>query len=255
MLAAPHIDCDVLLKRPESNACGIYILYNQASLHAYIGEGERLGERLKAHLPETYWQDVIFFTSKDDSLTKAHVCFLEGRLISEARAAGAYKNLQNDQSSGAKLRESDHGEMEDYLFWLRELLPLLGCNLLCAKPNNDGAQAKPAVSVEPEDFWGEISSVMTATCARVCKRGDALKVFLHSKALLLTLKGANPTRYRRMTLRGLRAKLQGCKEWIPGKYRQRFRRGPTMACWCLEITEGHPLYAAVNQLPEEAWFS
>ena len=44
--------------------------------------------------------------SKDENLTKAHVRYLEGRLIEQAKSAGRAL-VMNGQSNGSKLPESD----------------------------------------------------------------------------------------------------------------------------------------------------
>ncbi len=71
----------------------------------------------------------MVFVSKDENLTKAHIRYLEGRLIEEAIAAGRY-TLENAQSGGSKLPESDREDMEVFLARIRQLLPVLGSELL-----------------------------------------------------------------------------------------------------------------------------
>jgi hypothetical protein len=68
---------------------GIYILYGDpldGDLPAvYVGEGDDISTRLRSHSRDgdkDYWDRFIAVTSKDMNLTKAHVKFLEGRLIS-----------------------------------------------------------------------------------------------------------------------------------------------------------------------------
>jgi len=54
---------------------------------------------------------------------------LEGRLLVEAKAANRYL-LYNTQSSGAKLPEADRYDMEEFLTKIRQLLPVLGSEIL-----------------------------------------------------------------------------------------------------------------------------
>lgn len=95
----------------------------------YVGEAEVIRDRIKAHLGKDFWNQVLFFTSKDENLTKAHVRYLEGRLIDQARKAGR-AIVTNGQSSGARLPESDREDMEIYLEKVNQLLPVLGVDLL-----------------------------------------------------------------------------------------------------------------------------
>ena len=67
--------------------------------------------------------------SKDENLTKAHVRYLENRLLQEAKSVGRY-SLENTNSSNPKLPESDREDMEVYLSRIRQVLPVLGSDLL-----------------------------------------------------------------------------------------------------------------------------
>ena len=92
VVAAPRSDLAALLQRPESKRTGIYILLGDdpnslGGTLAYIGEGDDVSKRLYQHArPEDqggkdFWDRAIVLTSKDTNLTKAHVRYLESRLI------------------------------------------------------------------------------------------------------------------------------------------------------------------------------
>lgn len=131
-LAAPRSELKELLAREEMEQPGVYCLTGTDDATsrpvAYIGEAETLGDRLRSHRDKDFWVRANVFLSKDESLTKAHTRYLEGRLIDEALKAGRWK-LANTQSSGAKLPESDRAEMEVFFGKVAQLLPLLGCDL------------------------------------------------------------------------------------------------------------------------------
>lgn len=95
----------------------------------YVGEAECVRDRLRGHLGKDFWNHVVFFTSKDENLTKAHIRYLEGRLIDQARSAGR-SVLVNGQSIGSKLPESDREDMEIFLEKINQLLPVLGADAL-----------------------------------------------------------------------------------------------------------------------------
>ena len=67
---------------------------------------EVIRERLKQHKTKEFWVSAIVFVSKDDNLTKAHVRYIEGRLLTEAIQVGRC-TLEQNQAGGAKLPESD----------------------------------------------------------------------------------------------------------------------------------------------------
>lgn len=135
-LAAPRSESDKLIAREESSKSGVYFLTGidpeSGESAVYIGEAESVKDRLKRHLDEDFWNHVIFFTSKDENLTKSHVRYLEGRLIDLAKEAGRAQ-LKNSQSSGALLPESDKMDMENFLEKIQQLLPPLGVELLVPK--------------------------------------------------------------------------------------------------------------------------
>ena len=90
-----------------------------------MGEAEFLRDRIKGHLGKDFWNKIVFFISKDENLTKAHIRYLEGRLIDIAKVAERAV-LMNSQGSGSKLPESDREDMEVFLEKMQQLLPALG---------------------------------------------------------------------------------------------------------------------------------
>jgi hypothetical protein len=96
---------------------------------AYIGEAEIIRERVKQHKTKEFWISAIVFVSKDENLTKAHVRYLENRLLTEGGQVGRC-TLEQNQAGGSKLPESDREDMEVFLSHIRQLLPVLGSDLL-----------------------------------------------------------------------------------------------------------------------------
>ncbi|AVS64065.1 DUF4357 domain-containing protein [Paracidovorax avenae] len=142
-VAAPKTDLADLLVRHELQSSGIYFLIGTnpetAELAAYIGEAEIVSERLKQHKSKEFWNSAIVFVSKDENLTKAHIRYLEGRLLERATMVGRYK-LTNTQVSGARLPESDQQDMEVFLERIAQLLPVLGSDILTPAVSLDVTQ-------------------------------------------------------------------------------------------------------------------
>jgi hypothetical protein len=132
-LAAPRTELDDLLARDELESSGVYFLLgvnpDTGDNLAYIGEAEVIRDRLKQHKVKDFWTSVVVFVSKDENLTKAHVRYLENRLLQEAKAVGRYA-LENANASNPKLPESDREDMEVFLARIRQVLPVLGSDLL-----------------------------------------------------------------------------------------------------------------------------
>lgn len=132
-IAGPRSEIESVLAREESTSSGVYFLTGvdpeSGRPAVYIGEAESIKDRIKSHLSKDFWNQIVFFISKDENLTKAHIRYLEGKLIQHASAAGR-AILINSQSSGARLPESDREDMEVFLEKMQQLLPALGVEVL-----------------------------------------------------------------------------------------------------------------------------
>ena len=132
-VAGPRSELDGVLGRDEAAKAGVYFLSGTDSESGksavYIGEAESIRDRLRGHLDKDFWNHVIFFISKDENLTKAHVRYLEGRLIEQAKAAGRAL-VMNGQSSGSRLPESNREDMEIFLERIHQRMPVLGADAL-----------------------------------------------------------------------------------------------------------------------------
>lgn len=144
-VAAPRTELDELLSREELEKAGVYILIGNDPLtnaaRAYIGEAEVIRDRLKQHKTKEFWVSAIVFVSKDENLTKAHVRYLESRLLTEAAQVGRF-TLEQNQAGGSRLPESDREDMEVFLARIRQLLPVLGSDILAPI-------AQPAAKAQP----------------------------------------------------------------------------------------------------------
>lgn len=132
-LAAPRTDLDLIIQRSELAKPGVYLLLGMDASTgnplAYVGEAENVGERLKQHKAKEFWNSVIVFVSKDENLTRAHIRYLEGRIIAAAKSIGRYA-LVNTSESGAHLPEADLHDMEVFLDRIVQLVPVLGSDIL-----------------------------------------------------------------------------------------------------------------------------
>ena len=121
-------------QRPEFTKTGVYVLIGSSEGSAlptiYIGEGDPVKDRLSAHYSQKdFWDWSIFFVSKDNSLNKAHVKYLESRLLELSIEAKRCK-LDNDKSSlPPSLSEADKADMESFLSDMVSIYPLLGLNV------------------------------------------------------------------------------------------------------------------------------
>ncbi len=128
-VSGPRTEFESVLAREECEKSGIYLLSGvdpQSGRPAvYVGEAECIRDRIKGHVDRDFWNQVTYFVSKDENLTKGHVRYLEGKLIEAARSADRAL-VTNGQGSSSRLPEADRAEMEVFLEKVIQLLPVLG---------------------------------------------------------------------------------------------------------------------------------
>ena len=123
---------------PQSRRPGVYFLLGEdptdSKPMAYIGEADDVFARLPGHTTgsnaKDFWDQVVFFSSKDDTVTKAHVKYLESRTYELALAAGRVKLENSNRPQQPNLPRADREVMEDFLDLAPILLGALGFNLL-----------------------------------------------------------------------------------------------------------------------------
>ena len=144
-VAGPRSHLDLILGRDESGKPGVYFLAGinpeTGRPTVYVGEAEVIKQRIKGHLDRDSWKTLVFFVSKDENLTKAHIKYLEGKLIEIAKVAGRF-DVENANASGSRLPESDAADMDVFLAKIEQLLPVLGQDFLkpIAKAISEGAK-------------------------------------------------------------------------------------------------------------------
>ena len=155
-VAGPRSEFEEIIGREESISSGVYFLTGNdpesGKPAVYIGEAENIKNRVKMHLERDFWNQVVFFISKDENLTKAHIRYLEGELIAQARRAGRALVI-NNQNTSAKLPESDREDMKVFLEKIYQLLPVLGIELLVI------ATSKAKTDAEKEMLYCEIKGL------------------------------------------------------------------------------------------------
>src|SRR5574337_936044 len=83
-ISCPRFRIAELKGNDEVNRPGVYFLFgldeNSNEPKAYIGEAENVYDRIQDHIAKKeFWNEAIFFVSKDSNLTKSHVKYLESR--------------------------------------------------------------------------------------------------------------------------------------------------------------------------------
>lgn len=137
VLSAPRTRLEAALQRDELSKTGVYLLYSDALdsdlPSVYVGEGDDISSRLKSHARDDtkdFWDRFIAITSKDMNLTKAHVKYLEGKLIKSLQEAKKCKLMNRTEPSFERLPESDISDMDSFLEEINLVLPVVGVDFL-----------------------------------------------------------------------------------------------------------------------------
>ena len=112
-----------LAKRSESRRTGVYVLFGPdpaivGRTAIYVGEGDAVLDRITSHdkdASKDYFEKVLLFVSKDENLTKAHVRWLEARLVERAHTANRATVKNGTGPVGGILPEADEAEMGEFL--------------------------------------------------------------------------------------------------------------------------------------------
>lgn len=117
-------------ERPEFDRTGVYILWGESEgglPRVYVGEGDTVVGRLDEHVKKKdFWTHGVVFTSKDQSLNKAHIQHLEARLIGRAHAAKRSELENGNVPQLPSLTEADVADAEGFLRDLLLCLPVVG---------------------------------------------------------------------------------------------------------------------------------
>ena len=121
----------------EAQRPGVYLLVGDdpegTRPLVYIGEAEHVLDRLKQHVADEkkdFWDQVVLFTSKDANLTKAHVKYLESRIVELAREIDRTRLYNGNTPPRPSLPRADRDAMEEFLGPARLLLAALGFTAL-----------------------------------------------------------------------------------------------------------------------------
>ena len=118
-------------RREELNRTGVYILWGPSESGnlplTYVGEGDVLKARLDSHVRnKDFWTHGVVFTSKDQNLNKAHIQYLEARLVDLADEAKRCELDNANIPQPTSLSAADKAEAEQYLSDILLCLPIVG---------------------------------------------------------------------------------------------------------------------------------
>lgn len=148
VLMAPRTQIAEALARPEASYAGVYLLIGEqeGEPRAYVGEGEDISARIRSHdVRKEWWTSAVLITAAANKLNKAHVRYLEARLIAEARTIGRVPLDNGTNPVPAMLSEADVAKMEAFLENLFIVLPAVRVDMFIQRSRS----SKPDTAVAP----------------------------------------------------------------------------------------------------------
>ncbi len=155
VFVTPRTRLTEALRRGEAGYAGVYLLLGEKEGQdlAYIGEAEDLGARLKQHAAASdkdWWETAVLVSASANRLNKAHVKYLEARLVAMAREIG-HTPLHNGNSPRPPgLTEADIAKMEAFLASLMVVLPAIRVDMFIQRSRPAGS-ARQLPSFEPSE--------------------------------------------------------------------------------------------------------
>jgi predicted RNase H-related nuclease YkuK (DUF458 family) len=145
VLRFPRTQIKEALFRPEAEHTGVYVLLGEkdGSPFAYIGEGEEVRSRLKDHVQKKdWWETAVIITTSSNKLHKAHVKYLESRLVEIARDVGAIGLENGNTPPRSSLSEASVANMEAFLETLMMVLPAIRVDMFLSKKRSKQNQTE-----------------------------------------------------------------------------------------------------------------
>jgi hypothetical protein len=150
VLMAPRTQIAEALAREESGYAGVYLLLGERDdqPRAYVGEGEDISARIRSHdVNKDWWTSAILVTTAGNKLNKAHVRYLEARLIEEAQKIGRTPLDNGNSPSRPGLSEADIAKMEAFLENILIVLPALRVDIFIQRARPALARSSDPVPV------------------------------------------------------------------------------------------------------------
>lgn len=125
LFSSPRESYHLLSNEPESNYWGVYLLVSEDKV--YIGQANDLLRRIGEHdKTKDWWEKVVLLTTKDNSLNRSDIDYLENKLIGIAKSKGSLEMNNVQTGNTAKVSRYRATELLDFLEGGLLLLELIG---------------------------------------------------------------------------------------------------------------------------------
>lgn len=139
--------------REEFQQTGVYLLLGPSAdgirEMLYIGEGDPVRPRLEDHYgKKDFWTRAVFFVAGPGQLNKAHVQYLEAKLVARATNAKRMQLENGNKPSEPTLSEADCADMDVFLENILGILPVLSIHAFEQTPPSSAKGESPALTCQ-----------------------------------------------------------------------------------------------------------
>ncbi len=115
------------------NQSGVYFLFDNKNV--YVGQAEKrkngkgIHQRIVDHESDKLkdvWDEVVMFTTRDNSLGKTDISYLENRFYNLSLQAGRYKVQNSNEPTMGTVTEEKEAELEEFIDYATLILSALG---------------------------------------------------------------------------------------------------------------------------------
>ena len=136
VLRIPRTQLKEGLSREEAAFTGVYILLGETDGRemAYVGEAENMRDRIRNHAAQKDWWDrAVLVTTTANNLHKAHIKYLESRLVEIANSINANALENGNTPPRSSMNEASISNMESFLDTLLMVLPAIRVDQFLSK--------------------------------------------------------------------------------------------------------------------------
>jgi len=129
LFSSPRASYQLLSNEPESKYWGVYLLVSDNQV--YIGQANDLLRRIGEHdKSKDWWNKVVLLTTKDNSLNRSDIDYLENKLINIAKSIGTLEMNNVQVGNSPKVSRYRETELADFLEGGLLLLELIGIKVV-----------------------------------------------------------------------------------------------------------------------------
>lgn len=134
LYSAPRESINELMSSEACKKFGVYLLLSEEMV--YVGQSMDLSIRIKQHLAgKDWWERAIVLTTKDDSLNRSDIDYLESVLIDKANENNRLDCDNKKKGNPQKVTKFRRVELEQYLEEAFLLMELIGVSVFCKEVN------------------------------------------------------------------------------------------------------------------------